>query len=636
MDDKLGKVVLIKDIHPGFYKRYGNNSDYQSTYFIVPDGSLNSLFEFKDKLYFTANDGVHGYELFVSDGTPEGTQLVTDLNPRESSYGYGYSSSPYNSAEFDDKLYFTADDGVHGEELFVSDGTAEGTQLVADLYPGADKYRSYSSYASNLTEFKDKLYFAANDGVHGQELFVSDGTGSGTQLMADLYPGVNKYGDIGSSNPGSFVEFKDKLYFTANDGVHGYELFISDGTAEGTQLVADLYSGEYGSSPGNFVEFKDKLYFTANDGVHGYELFISDGTPEGTQLVADLYSGKYDSSPGNFVEFKDKLYFTANNGVHGYELFVSDGTPEGTQLVADLYPGENSYGSINSSFATNLVEFNGKLYFTADDGVHGRELFVSDGTPEGTQLVADLYPGKTNNGTYSYSSSPEELTVVGNELFFSADISQTGRELFKLTFDNSSIDATPILISGSEDSDNLLGGDRAEEIQALNGNDTVVSCGGNDYIDGGDGSDRLISNTGLDNLIGGNGNDTLSSGNGNDTLWGGAGNDILRGRRGDDILTGGVDRDLLDGGVGNDILQGRGGDDIFVLKSGTGADRITDFNLSTELFGSASNDLLGLADGLQFEDLSFADHNILLGSEVLATLSWVDTEKLTSENFKKL
>ncbi|MEN9518324.1 MAG: hypothetical protein RLZZ381_912 [Cyanobacteriota bacterium] len=695
MDDKLGKVVLIKDINPSFYNSYHSPSDYPSTYSIYPDDSYPSdllefkgkvyftaddgvhgsrlyvsdgtakgtqlvidpnpgenirffdgLVEFKDKLYFKANDGVHGDGLFVSDGTAEGTKLVAVLDPEKRNDGSGRGSASNNFVEFNDKLYFTADDGVHGDELFVSDGTAEGTKLVADIVPGENKYGFvYGSFPRNFVELNDKLYFTAGDGVHGEELFVSDGTAEGTKLVADISLGEDKYGYMNSSAPDNFFEFNNKLYFTANDGVHGNELFVSDGTAEGTQLVADLYPGEdkYGklsSFADNFLEFNGKLYFTADDGVHGDELFVSDGTTEGTQLMTDLYPGEnnngfaYSSYPDNFFEFNGKLYFTANDGVHGDELFVSDGTAEGTQLVADLYPGENSYGSINSSAPDSLVEFNGKLYFAADDGENGRELFVSDGTPEGTQLAADISPGKTKyyDDIYGYSSSPGELTVVGNELFFRADISQTGRELFKLTFDNSSIDATPILINGSEDSDNLLGGDRAEEIQALSGNDTVVSCGGNDYIDGGDGSDRLISNTGIDNLMGANGNDTLSSGNGNDKLWGGNGNDILRGRRGDDILTGGDDRDLLDGGIGNDILRGRDGDDIFVLKSGAGSDQIIDFNSPFYL----GTDRLGLADGLQFEDLSFAEHNILLGAEVLATLHEIDTEQLTSDNFKKL
>mgnify|MGYP003519368915 CR=1 FL=1 len=631
MDNNLSQVVLVKDINPGFFKSYDNNSDYQPTYSIVPESSFpDGLVEFKGKLYFTANNGETGNELFVSDGTAEGTRLAANLNPGENIHFFD------GLVEFNDKLYFKANDGIHGDGLFVSDGTAEGTRLAANLNPGKSNDGSgRGSAPDNFVEFNDKLYFTADDGVHGDELFVSDGTPEGTQLAVDLYPGENSYGYSNSSFPRNFVEFNDQLYFTADDGVHGDELFVSDGTAEGTQLLVDLYPGvnKYGnlsSFANNLVEFNGKLYFTADDGVHGNELFVSDGTPEGTQLAVDLYPGENNygninaSYPSNLTEFDGKLYFTADDGVHGNELFVSDGTPEGTQLAVDLYPGENSYGYSNSSFPRNFVEFNDQLYFTADDGVHGNELFVSDGTAEGTQLVADIR-------TYSYSSSPYELTVVSNELFFRADNGQTGQELFKLTFDNAR-DATPILINGSEDSDFLLGGDRAEQIQALNGQDIVVSCGGNDYIDGGEGDDRLIGNTGNDNLIGGNGNDTLNSGNGNDTLWGGNGNDILRGRSGDDILTGGSDRDLLDGGIGNDILHGRSGDDIFVLKSGAGSDTILDFNSGFNL----GSDRLGLADGLQFDDLTFVGQTILAGEEVLATLNGINTEQLTSSNFKTI
>jgi ELWxxDGT repeat protein len=660
MDTNLGQVVLVKDINPGVFDGYNgptrpidvfrsdsqvesneelNSSADDGSRISVPSASSpdssfpTSLVEFKDQLYFTADDGENGRELFVSDGTSEGTQLLVDLRPGESSYGYSYGSSPYSLTEFNEKLYFTANDGVHGNELFVSDGTAEGTQLLVDLHPGENNYGSNSSYASNLTEFDNKLYFTANDGVHGNELFVSDGTAEGTQLLVDLHPGANKYSSY-SSYISNLTEFDDKLYFTANDGIHGNELFVSDGTAEGTQLLVDLYPGvnQYGSSgsyANNFVEFDDKLYFTADDGVHGNELFVTDGTAEGTQLVADIRPGVdkngnvNTSYPSSLVEFNDKLYFTANDGVHGNELFVSDGTTEGTQLVTDLYPGENNYGYSNSSFPTNLVEFNDQLYFVASDDVHGNELFVTDGTTEGTQLVADIRLGASSYGN-RYGSYPYELTVVGNELFFRADNGQTGAELFKLTLDDST-DGTTVSISGSDASDNLFGGDRSELIQAFSGNDTVDSSDGNDTIDGGDGGDRLTSHAGNDYLIGGNGNDTLNSGNGDDTLLGANGSDVVSGGNGNDRLIGDRDDDLLDGGIGNDTLDGGNGNDTFVLRLGDGSDTILDFNLG--------GDSLGLADGLQFDDLSFANNTIFAGEEVLASLDGINTEQLSSTDF---
>jgi ELWxxDGT repeat protein len=423
MDTNLGQVELVKDINPN------------------GDSSPDSLVEFNDQLYFAANDGETGRALFVSDGTTEGTQLVKDIYPENNSGSRFYFRNLANLTEFDDKLYFASNNGESGMELFVSDGTAEGTQLVKDINPVEDNYgNSLSSNPRDLTEFDGKLYFKGTDGVHGTELFVSDGTAEGTQLLVDLnqsqfendtYDYSSQFDDF---NTRDLLEFNDKLYFKGDDGVHGTELFVSDGTAEGTQLVKDIYPGEnqYGiinsSSPGDFAEFNNKLYFTANDGVRGKELFVSDGTAEGTQLLVDLREepddsyNSYGSNPRDLVEFKDKLYFTAYNG-ESRDLYVSDGTAEGTQLL-DLGTDQNGNSQISSP--RYLVEFNDHLYFTANNGEYGNGIFVSDGTGSGTQLVADLFPG-----TDSYYAT--NLTVVGDELFFSAYNGETGKELYKLT-----------------------------------------------------------------------------------------------------------------------------------------------------------------------------------------------------------
>jgi ELWxxDGT repeat protein len=703
MDTNLGQVVLVQDINPGvsnstYPTEFDENLDVvgegEDVLPVAEDGSSDSfssiprpnpsgsptpdssfpsgLVEFNDRLYFNANDGENGSELFVSDGTDKGTQLVTDLRPGASNYGYAYSSFPYSLVEFQDKLYFTANVADNGNELFVSDGTAEGTQLLVDLYPGNDNYGNVaSSYPNNLVELNDQLYFSANDGENGNELFVSDGTGSGTELLVDLYPGENKYGGINGSYPSNLVGLKDKLYSTANDGKNGNELYVSDGTAEGTQLLVDLYPGENnygnnGSYINGLVEFNDQLYFSADDGENGRELFVSDGTGSGTELLVDLYPGesKYGningSDPNGFVEFNDKLYFSANDGIHGHELFVSDGTASGTQLVADINQGTSNYGGYGyGSSPSNLVEFNDKLYFTANNGENGNELYVSDGTASGTQLVADIYPGSDNYGSAA-GSYPSSLTVFGDELFFAANNGETGTELYKLTLD-ASTGEPQVLITGSDGADNLSGTDSAEEIQALSGQDTVNGGLGNDTIDGGDGDDRLNGNAGNDSVIGGSGNDILdgnagndilngsngsdvlngggssdslaggedndilNGGNGVDTLSGDNGDDRLKGNSGGDSLAGGSGNDFLEGGFGFDTLNGGDGDDVFALRSGGGTDTILDFSLGS--------DRLSLANSLQFADLNFADNNILLGEEVLATLDGINTEQLTVDNF---
>ncbi len=686
MDNNLGQVVLVKDINPDTSYYSPNTDSYP-----------RSLTEFDDKLYFSATDGENGRELWVSDGTAEGTQLVADIAPGIGNYGNANGSFPQELIEFNDKLYFSADDGETGSELWVSDGTAEGTQLLIEINPaernaGTPFAFPAGSDPSNFIEFNHKLYFSAIDGVVGDELWVSDGTAEGTQLLVDIKPETDDNISPYSSNPRSFAELNDRLYFAADDGVVGGELWVSDGTAEGTQLLVDIspdvnrsYQYDYlnGSNPIDLFEFKDKIYFSANDDESGREIWVSDGTEEGTQLLVDInpgsnsyrygFGGNYyyadypaRSNPSDFVEFQDKLYFSARNNETGRELWVTDGTAEGTQLVADINPGTEGSAPIE------LVEFNDKLYFSAEDGENGRELWVSDGTSEGTQLVADINP-ENDNYNYGYSFSDiGDLTVVGNELFFSADNGETGKELFKLVVDD--LDGEmPIAIDGTDGSDNLFGSDNAEQIDGFGGQDRLDGGGGNDTIDGGngddillgdrgddllmgksgndrlrggkgndtldggEGNDRLTGQGGDDSLLGGNGNDSLSGRKNNDTLNGGNGDDILLGDRGDDLLMGksGDDRlrggkgnDTLDGGVGHDSLKGGRGHDIFVLRAGDGTDTIANFELG--------GDRLGLANGLQFDRLSFCDDKILAGEEVLASLNGIDTEHLTPHDFTEI
>ena len=105
------------------------------------------------------------------------------------------------------------------------------------------------------------------------------------------------------------------------------------------------------------------------DGTNGEELWKSDGTEAGTVLVKDIGS-PYSSYPRSLTEVAGTLFFSANDGVNGRELWKSDGTEVGTMLVKDLNAG--AYSSAFSESGTNLINVAGTLFFTADDGVHGR------------------------------------------------------------------------------------------------------------------------------------------------------------------------------------------------------------------------------------------------------------------------
>jgi ELWxxDGT repeat protein len=292
----------------------------------------------------------------------------------------------------------------------MSDSTTGGTVMVKDIFVGSESSFIYEPF--ELVDVNGDLFFYADDGVHGKELWKSDGVADGTVMVKDINPG--NYGSAG----GEFTVVNGKLFFRAADGIHGDELWKSDGTSDGTVLVKDIRAGIGWSGPGELTDVNGMLFFSANDGVHGSELWKSDGAAEGTVLVKDVYPGSDGSGTSFLTEVNGTLFFSADDGVHGSELWKSDGTADGTEMVKDIYPGGNGSGP------SVLTSVNGTLFFSADGGVHGSELWKSDGTADGTVLVKDISPG-------SDTSWPEELIDVNGALFFSAYDGVHGRELWK-------------------------------------------------------------------------------------------------------------------------------------------------------------------------------------------------------------
>ena len=631
MDSNLGQVVLVKDINPNFFDTYDG---YTST--SIPASSLSypfNLTEFNDKLYFTADDGESGRELFVSDGTTDGTNLVADLRPG-SNNSYIYGGSPNELIVAGDKLFFVASNGESGRELFISDGTAAGTKLLADIntqirnYPSYDG-SGYGSDPSNFIAFQDRIYFTADNRVNGNELWTSDGTPEGTQLVAD----------INSSSDGSFAsnltEFNDKLYFTANNGESGNELWTSDGTAEGTELILDINPGlnDYGSPNGSYAdsltEFGGRLYFTADDGKSGRELFVSDGTAGGTSLLVDLnpglnnYGSPNSSSPYNFIEFNNKLYFSANNTESGNELWVTDGTAEGTQLVVDIRPGSSSYGFAYGSYPSNFIEFDNNLYFSANDGENGNELWLTDGTVEGTQLVADLSSGKSDyldDGSY-----PSDLVEFNNRLYFSARNDENGRELFATDGTAEGTQLVADINPGITDS-----GYYAYPNDSGVSNLTVVGEELFFIADNGDTGVELFKLTADDLADSSNTSDQLLKENiepvedlsGQDTAIDNSEDNISTTNSGD------RSNDSLITGDSNEILPGESSNDILVTGESHSTDTVIDFDIGSPETPHIVSERQRLASSLP------SSETISAGEEDLANLNGIDTENLIASNFE--
>ncbi|WP_254566337.1 putative Ig domain-containing protein [Oscillatoria sp. HE19RPO] len=186
--------------------------------------------------------------------------------------------------------------------------------------------------------------------------------------------------------------------------------------------------------------------------------------------------------------------------------------------------------------------------------------------------------------------------------------------------------------------DSLFGGEGHDIIQGNPGDDFIKAGNGTNWIHGGEGEDTLVGGTGVDILYGNEGNDLIYAGSGdnflygnqgNDTLIGGEGNDVLYGGKGDDLLIGGNEEDWLFGDLGNDILMGGEGPDRFIIRKDAGVDLIVDF--------TEGEDLIGLSQGLTFNDLTFNQGNngllIYAGDELLAILNEMDISVINPDNF---
>ena len=128
--------------------------------------------------------------------------------------------------------------------------------------------------------------------------------------------------------------------------------------------VIDINPGPASSDPSQFVDVNGTAFFTADDGVHGFELWKSNGKPNGTVLVKDINPGSSSSYPRYLTNVNGTLFFSANDGTNGQELWKSNGTAAGTVLVQDINPGSNNW----LVSRLNLTNVNGTLFFAANDG----------------------------------------------------------------------------------------------------------------------------------------------------------------------------------------------------------------------------------------------------------------------------
>lgn len=310
------------------------------------------------------------------------------------------SSSPAGFTLYRDRTFFVATTDETGTELWSSGGN--GAALVADIIPGIS-----SGNPGGLKVVHEALLFNARSVDHGIELWATDGTAAGTRLLLDINPGPS------SSQPGTKFTFGNRMLFSADDGTNGRELWTSDGTAGGTRMVLDLNPGAASSFPANFSVLGNSVYFVAAGG-----LWKTDGTAAGTVKVSSV--------PARFLTVAGaQLFFEGSTGSTNWEPWVSDGTAAGTRMVADIIPGTK--GSMASPYGpSGFTPVGNQVLFLANDDVHGRELWISDGTSAGTRMTRDLVPGAVG----MWDESDLYIGASGNRAWFAARDAEHGEELW--------------------------------------------------------------------------------------------------------------------------------------------------------------------------------------------------------------
>lgn len=322
-----------------------------------------------DKLYFC-----NAQQLFVTDGTAQGTQVVKE---------FPQNGQPVILSVLNGKLLFFVSDNTHGRELWVSDGTEAGTKILVDINAGIANGIPpvYSAHMDDiLPVLNNDAYFYANNGSDGIELWKTDGTTPGTVMVANVNTTPGE-GIRDSFSNKEMTVYNNKLYFHATTPADGEEIWSTDGTAAGTQRLTDIVPGNTQSSAGSFFVFNNKLLFSAVElatAPNGYvaHIYAYDGSN-----ITPLTDSVFCRETPEYHAIGNKVFFIADYAGQN-SLYVSDGTRQGTTSLL-----HHVNFSLHRRRGVYLSEANGLLTFITRDGTGEHTLWASDGTVNGTGKI---------------------------------------------------------------------------------------------------------------------------------------------------------------------------------------------------------------------------------------------------------
>jgi ELWxxDGT repeat protein len=333
--------------------------------------------------------------------------LVADLAPGESGNA---ATNPYSLFAAGNHVFFSGSPTPNPlfQQLWVTDGTASGTQRLPDRCGGQCFYLPHFYAAAGNVAFFG-LSGSSNGGVDTQELWRSDGTPAGTFAISPSIGG----GDRSVAVLGGVAYM---ILFGGDLNSLSEELWRFDGTVGGTSVVAVLGPPDSIAS-GRLFAAGGKLYLPGPDrAAMATDLWASDGTPGGTTRVT-----AFDQTHlGPFAVAGDRFFFVVHSNTARGQLWVSDGTSAGTRLATPQGVEE----------VTWIKPAGGRLYFEAAfdaaDLNQGSQVWVTDGTAAGTKPVT-ASPG------FLLGWSADQVEAVGGTLELLGSQGQGAMGLWKVS-----------------------------------------------------------------------------------------------------------------------------------------------------------------------------------------------------------
>ena len=373
----------VKDTQ-GHYTLWKTDGSAIGTSQIASYSYIGSMTGSAGRLFFTYQDSSDSNNhLGATDGTPQGINTVT------------LASSADPLSPFGQGVVFQDFPG----NLWRSDATPAGTvQITTAPLPLS---------AGNFTQVGNRLYFSTYSvGTGPSQVWESDGTPTGTVPLANVAV-------AGPISGGTFMPLDDGVYFAATDGLHGEEPWITDGTQAGTHLITDINTADAGSWPAHFTTSGSQVYFSATQDGHGDELWKTDGTAGGTALVKDM--NPYGLPPANLTDVNGTLFFTASDGAHSNELWTSDGTNAGTTPVADLGNQLPELAAFDAELYFAAVDIHGQWHLGRSDGTAGGTMMLLSIPQQPRQLVSlgQTLLVDSGHALWAVSANSMSLTAIG-------------------------------------------------------------------------------------------------------------------------------------------------------------------------------------------------------------------------------